>query len=190
MHSLVTFKKVKHEIEWDCFQPWKISANFIISSQLLIHLSQEANEKHSTSEVGITQRGKLKTKEQESNTIIKKRWDDIYITQGEMWGTYPRKAYSDWSKSESIISLKKKNRIDWREWVSWYWEFYNTVWTWFTIVTKYMEKKIENPTCGGKESNPNIVHYCEVWMWPALMSTYYYKYYDRFGHETQLWKLT
>lgn len=108
MHSLVTFKKVKHEIEWDCFQPWKISTNFIISSQLLIHLSQEANEKHSTSEVGITQRGKLKTKEQESNTIIRKRWDDIYITQGEMWGTYPRKAYSDWSKSESIISLKKK----------------------------------------------------------------------------------
>ena len=155
MHSLVTFKKVKHEIEWDCFQPWKISANFIISSQLLIHLSQEANEKHSTSEVGITQRGKLKTKEQESNTIIRKRWDDIYITQGEMWGTYPRKAYSDWSKSESIISLKKKNRIDWREWVSWYWEFYNTVWTWFTIVTKYMEKKIENPTCGGKET---LVH--------------------------------
>ena len=47
------------------------------------------------------------TKELESNTINRKRWGDIYITQDEMWGTYLRKAYSDWSKSESTISLKK-----------------------------------------------------------------------------------
>lgn len=48
------------------------------------------------------------TKELESNTINRKRWGDIYITQDEMWGTYLRKTYSDWSKSESTISFKKK----------------------------------------------------------------------------------
>lgn len=47
------------------------------------------------------------SKEQESNTIIRKRWGDIYVTQGDMQGTYPRKAYSDRSKSETTISLKK-----------------------------------------------------------------------------------
>lgn len=79
------------------------------------------------------------------------------------------------SKSESIISLKKKNRVDWREWVS---RILRVLWYCVDMVHNcyevHGEEKIESPTCGGKERNPNIVHYCEVWMWPALMSTYYY----------------